>query len=169
MGFLVAFTRKIQLQNRDNDIQFQLGTISAKLQDLTSFASILSQDSVNLSDIAAIPASLFGDGFAYLQNAHNRALQMSDQMFNAAASSGMFGDASNQMVMEITRQKMYENARKEIQKELKIKLNEEEKHLQSRKTRLETEDAEIQQQLQGIDQRIAAGIKSSFGGYTLQG
>lgn len=169
MGFLVAFARKIQLQNRDNDIQFELGSLNAKLQDLTNFASILSQDSVNLTDIAAMPASLFGDGYAFLTNAHNRALQMSDQMFNTAVASGMFGDASNQMVMEITRQKMYENARQEIQKELKIRLNQEEKTLQSRKTRLETEDAAIQQQLQGLDQRIAAGIKSQFGGFTLQG
>ena len=71
--------------------------------------------------------------------------------------------------MEITRQKMYENARQEIQKELKIRLNQEEKTMQARKTRLEAEYAAIQQQLQGLDQSIAAGIKSQFGGYTLQG
>ena len=169
MGFLMFLARKISLQNRDNDIQYQLTTINTKLNDLTSFASILSQDSVNLTDIAAMPASLFGDGFAYLNNAHNRALQMSDQMFNAAVSSGMFGDTSNQMVMEITRQKMYENARKQIQKELSMKLNEEEKSLQGRKTRLEAQDAAIQQELQGIDQRMQAGIKSQFSSYTLQG
>ena len=36
MGFLVAFTRKIQLQNRDNDIQFELCSLNTKLQDLTN-------------------------------------------------------------------------------------------------------------------------------------
>ena len=50
-----------------------------------------------------------------------------------------------------------------------MKLNEEEKSLQAKKTRLEALDAEIQQELQGMDQKIAGGIKSSISTYGLQG
>jgi len=169
MGFLMFLARKINLEHQENDIQYQLTTINSKLQDYTSYASILSQDSVSLSDISALPSSLFAQGMADLTNAHYQALQISNQQYGQAVSSGMFGSNNNQQTMQIAQQKMYENARKQIQKQLAMKLNEEEKELQSKKTRLETLDAEIQQELQAMDQKIASGVKSSISTYGLQG
>lgn len=169
MGFLMFLARKISLQNQDNDIQYQLTTINNKLQDYTNYASILSQDSVSLSDISALPSSLFAQGMADLTNAHYQAMQISNTQFGQAMSSGMFGNNQNVQIQEVARQKMYENARKQIQKQLSMKLNEEEKSLQAKKTRLEALDAEIQQELQGMDQKIAGGIKSSISTYGLQG
>lgn len=169
MGFLMFLARKISLQARDNDIQYQLTTINSKLNDYTSYASILSQDSVSLSDISSLPSSLFSQGMADLTNAHYQALQISQNQFGQAVSSGMFGNGQTQQIQQIAQQKMYENARKQIQKQLAAKLNEEEKSLQAKKTRLETLDAEIQQELQAIDSRISSGIKNSISTYGLQG
>lgn len=168
MGFLMFLARKISLQNQDNNIQYQLTTVNNKLQDYTSYASILSQDSISLSDISALPSSLFSRGMADLQNAHMQALQISSNQFGQAVNSGMF-DPNNIQMQQIAQQKMYENARKQIQKQLQIRLNEEEKSLQAKKTRLEALDAQIQQELQALDGRIANGIKSSVSTYGLQG
>ena len=106
---------------------------------------------------------------ADLTNAHYQALQISNAQFGQAMGSGMFGNNQNVQIQEVAKQKMYENARKQIQKQLAMKLNEEEKSLQAKKTRLEALDAEIQQELQGMDQKIAGGIKSSISTYGLQG
>lgn len=160
--------RKISLQNQDNNIQYQLTTINSKLQDYTSYASILSQDSISLSDISALPSSLFARGMADLQNAHMQAMNISNNQFGQAVNSGMF-DPNNIQMQQIAQQKMYENARKQIQKQLQIRLNEEEKSLQAKKTRLEALDAQIQQELQALDGRIANGVKSSISTYGLQG
>lgn len=169
MAFLMFLSRKISLQNQDNDIQYQLSTINSKLQDYTSYASILSQDSVSMTDIASMPSSLFSQGMADLTNAHYQALQISGNQYSQAVSSGMFGQTDNQYIQQVAQQKMYENARKQIQKQIQARLNEEEKSLQAKKTRLEALDAEIQQELQALDQRIASGIKSSISTYGLQG
>lgn len=168
MGFLMFLARKISLQNQDNNIQYQLTTINSKLQDYTSYASILSQDSISLSDISALPSSLFARGMADLQNAHMQAMNISNNQFGQAVNSGMF-DPNNIQMQQIAQQKMYENARKQIQKQLQIRLNEEEKSLQAKKTRLEALDAQIQQELQALDGRIANGVKSSISTYGLQG
>jgi hypothetical protein len=169
MGFLMFLARKISLQNQDINIQYQLATLNSKLQDYTSYASVLSQDSISLSDISSLPSSLFMQGMAELSNAHYQALQISGNQFSQAMSSGLFGQGDSQYVQQIAQQKMYENARKQIQKQLQARLNEEEKSLQAKKTRLETLDAEIQQELQGLDQKIASGVKSAVSNYGLQG
>lgn len=169
MGFLMFLARKISLQNQDNDIQYQLSAVNSKLQEYTSYASILSQDSISLSDISSLPSSLFTQGMADLSNAHYQALQISNNQFGQAMSSGMFGQGGNQYIQQIAHQKMYENARKQIQKQLQARLNEEEKSLQAKKTRLEALDAQIQQELQAMDSRIANGVKSSISTYGLQG
>ena len=64
---------------------------------------------------------------------------------------------------------MYENARKELQKQLRARLNEEEKSLQSRKTRLDAELTIVQQELEKMDQQIGRGIKNQLSSYGLQG
>ena len=169
MGFLMALSRKINLEHRQNNIQYQLADINSKMNDYTDYASILSQDSVSLTDIASLPTSLFGAGMMELTAAHGQALQLSSAQMNQMIASGMFGDGSNQFVVQLTQQKLYENARKEIQKQMKVRLNEEEKSLQAKKTRLETQEKQIQQELQALDQSIANGVKSQISTYGLQG
>ena len=167
MGFLMLLARKISLQNRHNNIQYQLTTINNQLEDYTSYAGILSQDSVSLSDLASLPSSLFTQGVSELSNAHYQALQLSNSQMSQAVSSGMFGTDQNQNLQAIAQQKMYENARKQIQKQLSARLNEEEKSLETKKTMLETLDAEITQELQNINDPMKSGIQSSISSFGL--
>ncbi len=169
MGFLMFLARKIQLTHQENNIQYQLIDINNKLNNLTDYVSILSQDSVSYTDIASVPTSMFMTGMGELSNAHYQALQISGAQFNQAVASGMFGQNVDPMIAQITQQKMYENARKQIQKQMQIKYNEEEKSLQAKKTRLEAQEKQIQQELQALDQGISSGIQSSISSFGLKG
>ena len=169
MGFLMFLARKIQLEHNQNNIQFQLMGINSKLNELTSYVSILSQDSVSYTDIASMPTSMFTTGMGELANAHYQALQISGAQYNQAVSSGMFGQNMDPMIAQITQQKMYENARKQIQKQLMAKYNEEEKSLQAKKTRLEAQAKQIEVALQSMDQNIASGIQSSMSSFGMKG
>ena len=169
MGFIMFLARKMQLQQQDNNIQYQLASLNSKLQNLTEYGSILSQDSITLADISSMPASLFAQGMADLTNAHYQAMNIAGAQFNQAMSSGLFGAGTDPNVQIIAQQKMYENARKQIQKQLQARLNEEEKSMQNKKARLETQDKIIQQELQAIDQQIGNGIKNQISQFGVQG
>lgn len=168
MGFLMFLSRKINLQNQENDISYQLTALNAKLNDLTKYASILQQDSVSLADMANIPASIFGQGLQELSMINNQAGQIAGAQMGQAIGSGMF-PVNNQNLQMIAHQKMYENARKELQKKLAARLNEEEKSMTARKTRLETQLTAIQQESQACTQQIGNGIKNQISTFGLQG
>lgn len=167
MGFLMFLSRKISLQHRESDLTYQLTSISSKLQDYTRFASILSQDTISLNDISEMPASIFQNGLANLNYINGAAAQIAQQNMAQAAGTGMFN--GNQNLQMIAHQKMYENARKELQKQLRARLNEEEKSLQSRKTRLDAELTIVQQELEKMDQQIGRGIKNQLSNFGIQG
>lgn len=167
MGFLMFLSRKINLQYRENDINYQLAAISAKLADYTKYASILQQDSISIADVAEMPASLFGQGLTELSALNQQAAYIAGNQMNQAMSSGIFGADQNLQV--IAQQKMYENARKELQKQLLARMNEEEKSLQAKQTRLETELAIVQQDIQACSQQIGQGVKNQISTYGLNG
>ncbi len=169
MGFIMFLARKIQLEHEQNNVQFQLTSISNKLQDYTNYVSILSSDSVQMADMASIPTTLFSQGLFELGNAHNQAVQIANAQMGQAQSSGMFGQNPNPQMMNITYQKLYENARKQIQKQLQARMNEEEKQLQTKKTMLDTRLTMITKELESLDQHIGSGIKSQISNYGLQG
>lgn len=169
MGFLVFLARKMTLQQRENNYRFQLDGLNQKLEDLTDYVSILSQDSVSATDLATIPSSLFSQGLSELTNAHLMASQIAEQQFNEAmASNGLYGQGNNPYIVELTKQKLYENARVQIQKQIRARMNEEEKSLQNKKLRLETQLKQIETELQAMDQNIASGIKNQISTFGLQ-
>lgn len=168
MGFLMLFARKLQLQNNLNDVQYQQTTVTNQLEDLTKYSSVLSDDAIGLDDIAGLPCSLFGDALFELQNIHNAATQIAGNEYNQAVSSGMLGPNASQQAQFLAQQKMYENARKQIQKQVQARLNEKEKELQIKSSKLKALGEEYQAELQSMDQQISAGIKSQVG-FTLQG
>lgn len=161
MGFLMMFARKIQLQQKVNNLEFQINALNQRKDEMISYASILSQDSVNLSDISSLPASLFCQGMNDLMGAHYQALNMSQAQFAQAMSSGMFGDGSNVQIQQIAQQKMYENARKQIQKQLQMRLNEQEKAASAKATRLQAELTLAEQQLQAVEERLGKNAQNS--------
>ena len=168
MGFLMMLARKIQLQDRKNNLEYQITALNTKKDELISYASILSQDSVSLSDISSLPSSLFSQGMAELTNAHYQALQISQAQFSQAMASGMFGAGGNPQIEQITQQKMYENARKQIQKQLQVKLNEQEKAAAAKAARLQAQLSQIEKELEHVDEREAKDIQNSVCSYGLR-
>jgi hypothetical protein len=168
MGFLMFLSRKIQLQNKESDISYQLTALNSKLEDYTKYASILQQDSISLSDIADMPSSLFSQGLTQLTAMNQQAAQIAGNQMAQAQSSGIFG-TNDQNMQIIAQQKMYENARAQLQKKLAAQLNEEEKSMTAKKTRLETELTEVQQEEQACTQQIANGVKNQISTFGLNG
>jgi len=169
MGFLLMLSRKIQLEDRLNNLEYQMTNLNAKLGDLTSFSSILAQDSVSLGDIANIPSSLFGQAMGELANADMFARQAADNNFNMAMSSGMFGQIDDPNVQAITWQKMYEDGRKQYQKMLQAKMNEEEKSMKAKQTRLQAQIDLTTKEIEKVEQRESQDIEKAVGGYGLRG
>ena len=168
MGFLMMLARQIQLQDRKNNLEFQITKLNEQKDEMISYASILAQDSVTLSDISSLPSSLFSQGMTELMNAHYQAMNISQAQFAQAMSSGMFGDGSNVQLQQIAQQKMYENARKQIQKMMQMKLNEQEKKTAAKAARLQAELTQIEQELQAVSEREAKDIQTSTCTYGLR-
>lgn len=168
MGFLLMLSRKIQLQDKLNNLEYQVTTLNAQLGDLTTYCSILAQDSVSLGDLANIPSSLFGQAMGHLANADMFAQQVAQNNFNQAMSSGLFGQADNPYVQQITMQKMYEDGRKQYQKQLMALLNEQEKSKKQTVARLQAQIELTQKELEKVEQREAQDAEKSVCGYGLR-
>ena len=63
---------------------------------------------------------------------------------------------------------MYENARKQIQKQLQAKLNEQEKAAAAKAARLQAQLSQIEKELEHVDEREAKDIQNSVCSYGLR-
>ena len=78
-----------------------------------------------------------------------------------------FGDNAPQM-QQIAYMKAYEQAREQIKKRIMAQLNEREKQLEMKKTKLESQLAAIEEEEKATTQRIQAGVQSQVSHYGLQ-
>ena len=161
--------RKIQLQDKKNNLEYQITALNTKKDEMISYASILSQDSITMSDIASLPTSLFSQGMADLTNAHYQALQITQAQYGQASASGMFGQpGSNPQLEMIAQQKIYENARKQIQKQLQAQLNEKEKAAAARAARLQVQLTNTERELENVEQCLGKDAQNSVCSYGLR-
>ena len=168
MGILMMLARKMQLQDTKNNLEYQITALNTKKEDLIKYSSILAQDSISAVDIASIPPSLFMQGMGELAGGHMYAEQVAQNNFNQAMSSGLFGDGSDPYVQNLTMQKMYEDARKEYQKMISAKLNEQEKAAAAKATRLQALLSNTEKELEFVDQRLAKDAETSVSGYGIR-
>lgn len=173
MGLLLMQFRKMHLLQEKNNIEYQLTDLNQKLLDYQSMSATLANDNVSLSDIASMPASLFGAGVDNLMMAHGAALNYADGvMQNMAAGGNSIFDAMGgnaEVMKQIAYMKAYEQGRKQIQKRQEAQLNEKEKEIQLKKTKLESREACIEEELKGISQKLPQQISESVSHYSLQG
>jgi len=170
MGCLLMLYRKMNLIQEQNDVQYQLVELNQKLTDYQSLSAALSNDSTSIADVATIPASLFGVGIDSMQMAHNQATQYANSAYAAASGQGIFNQAgmNTQQMMQIAYMKMYEQGRQEVKKRQEAALNEKEKQVTMKKTKLEVLDASISEELKAMDGKIQSGIQQSVSHYGLQ-
>lgn len=171
MGCLLMLYRKMQLIQQDSDIQFQLTQLNQKLMDYQSLSATLSNESVTMTDVASIPASLFGAGIDGMMMAHNQASQYAQSAFGAMTANGSIFNqpgVDNQQMMKIAYMKLYEQGRQEVQKRQEAALNEKEKQLTMKIKKLETMDAAVNEEMKSLDGKIQTGVQQSVSHYGLQ-
>lgn len=160
----------MNLIQRKNDIEFQLVDNNQELLDTQKLSTTLANDSVSITDIASIPPSLFGAGISQLMMMHSQASQYAGQAMTYMNNNSIFtqfGDKAPQM-QQIAYMKAYESAREQIKKRIMAQLNEREKQLEMKKTKLEGQLAAVEEEEKATTQRIQAGIQSQVSHYGLQ-
>ena len=170
MGLLLMQFRKMQLLQSQNNVEFQLTDLNQKLMDYQSLSGTLANDNLTMSDIASIPPSLFGAGIDQLNMAHGFATQYAESVMQNMMSGSIFtqyGDNAPQM-QQIAYMKAYEQGREQIKKRIQAQLNEKEKQIQMKKTKLEAQLACIEEELKGISQRLPQEVSNSISHYGLQ-
>lgn len=170
MGMLLMMFRKMNLIQNKNNIEFQLTDLNQQLMDYQKLSASLANDSTSITDIASIPPSLFGAGINQLMMAHGAASQYASSAMSYMNSNSIFtqfGDKAPQM-QQIAYMKAYEQAREQYKKRQMAQLNEKEKELEMKKTKLETLLAEIEEEEKATTQRIQAGVQAQVSHYGLQ-
>ena len=128
-----------------------------------------SNDSVSITDLASVSPSLFGSTLNELSMAHGAATQYTEQSMAYMNSNSIFqqyGDQAPQM-QQIAYMKAYESAREQIKKRIMAELNQKEKQLEMKKTRLETQLAAIEKEEEGVSQRLQKGVEHQVAHYGL--
>ena len=170
MGMLLMMFRKMHLIQKKNNIEFQLTDANQKLMDYQSLSAALANDSTSITDIASIPPSLFGSGINSLMMAHNASIQYAEQAMaymNNNSIFTQFGDKAPYM-QQIAYMKAYEQAQEQYKKRIMAQLNEKEKQMEIKKTKLEALLAQIEEEEKATTQRIQAGVQSQVSHYGLQ-
>lgn len=170
MGMLLMMFRKMHLIQKKNNIEFQLTDLNQKLMDYQSLSASLANDSTSITDIASIPPSLFGSGINTLMMAHGAATQYANQAMTYMNNNSIFtqfGDNAPYM-QQIAYMKAYEQAREQYKKRIMAQLNEQEKQMEIKKTKLEALLAQIEEEEKATTQRVQAGIQSQVSHYGLQ-
>ena len=171
MGMLLMMFRKLNLIQRKNNIEFQLTDANQQLLDYQNTSSALSNDSVSITDLASVSPSLFGPTLNHLMMAHGAATQYAEQSMAYMNSNSIFqqyGDQAPQM-QQIAYMKAYESAREQVKKRIMAQLNQKEKQLEMKKTRLETQLAAIEKEEEGVSQRLQKGVEHQVAHYGLGG
>ncbi len=170
MGLLLMMYRKMNLIQRKNDIEYQLTDLNQQLMDYQKLSAALANDSTSITDVASIPPSLFGAGIDSMMLAHGMATQYANQAMAYMQQGSIFtqfGDNAPYM-QQIAYMKAYEQGREQYKKRMMAQLNEKEKQLEMKKTKLETLLAEIEEEEKGTTQRIQSGVQSQVSHYGLQ-
>lgn len=170
MGMLLMMFRKMNLIQRKNNIEFQLNDANQQLLDYQQLSATLANNSTSITDIASIPPSLFGAGINQLMMAHGAATQYAEtamSFMNQNSIFTQFGDNAAQM-QQIAYMKAYEQAKEQYKKRIQAQLNQKEKELEMKKTKLETQLAAIEEEEKATTQRIQAGVQAQVSHYGLQ-
>lgn len=170
MGLLLLQFRKMNLIQDQNNVEYQLVDLNQQLNDIQSMSATLANDSVTLSDIAGMPASLFSSGVDSMNYAYNYAMQYANTVMANMNNASVFAQFGNnaQHMKEIAFMKAYEQGRAHIRKKQQAALNQQEKQIQMKKTKLEARLACIEEELKGISQRLPNAVSNSISGFSLQ-
>src|SRR5574344_888808 len=169
MGILLMTYRKMNLLQEQNNIEYQLVQLNQQLQDYQSMSATLSNDSPTMTDVASMPASLFGAGIDSMMITNNQATQYAKSAYQTALSQGLFNQQglNTPQMQQIAYMKFYEQGCQATKNRQEAQFNEKEKQIQMKKTKLEALLESTKEELGAMNSQMQNDIKSSVSHYGL--
>ncbi len=171
MAFLIFAARVHDLCRQKSDIQYKLNKISRKLQHLQEYAATIGNGKITISDLLSAPGAMLGRTMQYLGYAHNTALQYvqanSPMMAMMYQQYGMMQNPAQAAQMQnFIFNSLYAQGREKAKEQEEKNLKVEEGRIAQEKEKLQTQLAEVTEELKAAREARDQGIKDMAPKYT---
>lgn len=165
MGILIFTARVHDLIYQKSNIEYRLTKLTKKLRDMQQYAATVGNGSVSIGDLLNSPGSMMGRTMNYLAFAHNSSMQYTQQ--NLPLMQQMYqqqmaqqqNPQQQQMMQNYMMKMLYMQGRDRAAQIEAKNLNMEEQRIAQEKEKLETQLAEVNQELKSAKEARDQGIK----------
>ncbi|MEE0496177.1 MAG: hypothetical protein UDK34_06650 [Cyanobacteriota bacterium] len=165
MGILIFTARVHDLIYQKSNIEYRLTKLTKKLRDMQQYAATVGNGSVSIGDLLNSPGSMMGRTMNYLAFAHNSSMQymqqnlpLMQQMYQQQMAQQQ-NPQQQQMMQNYMMKMLYMQGRDRAAQIEAKNLNMEEQRIAQEKEKLETQLAEVNQELKSAKEARDQGIK----------
>ncbi len=165
MGILIFTARVHDLIYQKSNIEYRLTKLTKKLRDMQQYAATVGNGSVSIGDLLNSPGSMMGRTMNYLAFAHNSSMQymqqnlpLMQQMYQQQMAQQQ-NPQQQQMMQNYMMKMLYMQGRDRAAQIEARNLNMEEQRIAQEKEKLETQLAEVNQELKSAKEARDQGIK----------
>ena len=165
MGILIFTARVHDLIYQKSNIDYRLTKLTKKLRDMQQYAATVGNGSVSIGDLLNSPGSMMGRTMNYLSFAHNSSMQymqqnlpLMQQMYQQQMAQQQ-NPQQQQMMQNYMMKMLYMQGRDRAAQIEAKNLNMEEQRIAQEKEKLETQLAEVNQELKSAKEARDQGIK----------
>lgn len=165
MGILIFTARVHDLIYQKSNIEYRLTKLTKKLRDMQQYAATVGNGSVSIGDLLNSPGSMMGRTMNYLAFAHNSSMQymqqnlpLMQQMYQQQMAQQQ-NPQQQQMMQNYMMKMLYMQGRDRAAQIETKNLNMEEQRIAQEKEKLETQLAEVNQELKSAKEARDQGIK----------
>lgn len=165
MGILIFTARVHDLIYQKSNIEYRLTKLTKKLRDMQQYAATVGNGSVSIGDLLNSPGSMMGRTMNYLSFAHNSSMQymqqnlpLMQQMYQQQMAQQQ-NPQQQQMMQNYMMKMLYMQGRDRAAQIEAKNLNMEEQRIAQEKEKLETQLAEVNQELKSAKGARDQGIK----------
>lgn len=165
MGILIFTARVRDLIYQKSNIEYRLTKLTKKLRDMQQYAATVGNGSVSIGDLLNSPGSMMGRTMNYLAFAHNSSMQymqqnlpLMQQMYQQQMAQQQ-NPQQQQMMQNYMMKMLYMQGRDRAAQIEAKNLNMEEQRIAQEKEKLETQLAEVNQELKSAKEARDQGIK----------
>ena len=165
MGILIVTARVHDLIYQKSNIEYRLTKLTKKLRDMQQYAATVGNGSVSIGDLLNSPGSMMGRTMNYLAFAHNSSMQymqqnlpLMQQMYQQQMAQQQ-NPQQQQMMQNYMMKMLYMQGRDRAAQIEAKNLNMEEQRIAQEKEKLETQLAEVNQELKSAKEARDQGIK----------
>ena len=165
MGILIFTARVHDLIFQKSNIEYRLTKLTKKLRDMQQYAATVGNGSVSIGDLLNSPGSMMGRTMNYLSFAHNSSMQymqqnlpLMQQMYQQQMAQQQ-NPQQQQMMQNYMMKMLYMQGRDRAAQIEARNLNMEEQRIAQEKEKLETQLAEVNQELKSAKEARDQGIK----------